>query len=225
MKIAIVSDIHSNLQALRAVLDDIQKIDAGLILCAGDVVGYGGDPNECCNLISKAAHLAVFGNHEVAALTGDTVWMNSNAAKAAKWTGSVLDQRSRDYLDKLELSARTEISGRMIAMYHGSIDSAIEYVYEESLSPDLLMAAETDVLILGHTHIPYVVRFEQGLAVNPGSVGQPRDMNPKASYAVLDPARMICEIRRVDYDIESAQKSIANAGLPVFLAERLLIGR
>ncbi|OGS56446.1 MAG: hypothetical protein A3K60_04590 [Euryarchaeota archaeon RBG_19FT_COMBO_56_21] len=225
MKIAVVSDIHSNLQALEAVLADIRKADVDQVLCAGDIVGYGANPNECCRLVSKVAEHAVFGNHELAALTGDTIWMNKHAAEAAIWTRETLDQVSRDYLSQLELAVQLDLSGRRVAMYHGSVDSAIEYVYEDELSLDLFERAEADVLILGHTHVPYVVRFEHGLAVNPGSVGQPRDLDPRASYAILDPPRLTCDIRRVDYNVEEAVASIRATRLPAFLAERLLMGR
>ncbi|OGS44823.1 MAG: hypothetical protein A3K76_06730 [Euryarchaeota archaeon RBG_13_57_23] len=225
MKIAIVSDIHSNIQALEAVLADIKKTDFDQVLCAGDIVGYGANPNECVRLVSKTAAHAVFGNHELAALTGDTIWMNEHAARAARWTGSVLEQEAKNYLSQLELSMQLDLSNRKIAMYHGSVDSAIEYVYEDGLSLDLFERAKADVLILGHTHVPYVVRFEHGLAVNPGSVGQPRDLDPRASYAILDPLNLTCDIRRVDYNVEEAVASIRAAPLPPFLAERLLMGR
>lgn len=225
MKIAIISDIHSNLQALEAVLADIQKSEIDMTLCAGDIVGYGANPNECCRLVSKVAEHAVFGNHELAALTGDTIWMNEHAAKAARWTSGVFDQPSRDYLNQLELGARLKVFDKNIAMFHGSVGSAVEYVFEEDLSADMFESADAEILILGHTHVPYVVRFERGLAVNPGSVGQPRDRDPRASYAILDPEQMTCEIRRVSYDIEGAVASIRATPLPPFLAERLLMGR
>ncbi len=225
MKIAVISDVHSNLQALEAVLRDIRAADVDYILCAGDIVGYGANPNECCNLVHREARQAVFGNHELAALTGDTIWMNKMAAEAAIWTGGVLNQESKDYLNQLEISARSENSGRTMVMYHGSVDSAIEYVYEEDASLDLFQRADADILILGHTHIPYVVRLERGLVVNPGSVGQPRDRDPRASYALVDPVQLTCELRRVRYNVEEAVESISAAGLPRFLAERLLMGR
>jgi len=225
MKLAVIADVHSNLQALEAVLADIKSSGTEQILCAGDIIGYGANPNECCDLVRGATRLAVFGNHELATLTGDTIWMNKMAAEAAVWTSNTLDQRSRAYLEQLEIAARLEVSGRTIMMYHGSVDSAIEYVYEEEVSSDLLKRASADILILGHTHVPYVVRFEHGLVVNPGSVGQPRDRDTRASYAFVDPVHMTCELRRVRYKVEDAAESISAAGLPHFLAERLLMGR
>lgn len=226
MKIAIISDIHSNLQALRAVLKDIERQGTQLVICAGDIVGYGADPNECTSIVSRVVHTSIYGNHELSALSGDTTWMNPFAAVAAIWTGKNLDKASRDYLKGLELSAVLDLSNKRIAMYHGSVGSATEYVYEEAMSQELFESARADVLILGHTHVPYVVRFgSYGLAINPGSVGQPRDSDPRASYAVLDLDRMDCETRRLDYDVEGAARSIRLARLPEILAERLFHGR
>lgn len=225
MKLAIIADIHSNIHALEAVARELENIDHDLVLCAGDIVGYGANPNECCGRARDLADLAVFGNHELAALTGDVIWMNPHAAKAAVWTSKTLTQESREFLRELELEARLDANGKPCAMYHGSVRSAIQYVYEDQLDLGMLDSAECDILILGHTHIPYVVRFARGVAINPGSVGQPRDGDPRASFAVLDTNSLQCDIMRIEYDTEGAWEAIVEAGLPDYLGERLLVGR
>lgn len=224
-RLAVIADVHSNLQALEAVAARIEDLHVDGVLCAGDIVGYGARPNECCAMVRELCGLAVYGNHEIAALTGDTIWMNPHAAKAAVWTAKALDQSSRGYLAGLELEARAPLGGSTVAMYHGSVGSAIEYVQEDQADGSLLERAGCDILVLGHTHVPYVLRFRRGLVVNPGSVGQPRDHDPRASFAVLDSDGPGCAIERVAYDTPAAWKDILDAGLPEYLAERLLMGR
>lgn len=225
MRLAIIADIHSNIHALEVVVRELDKIDHDLLLCAGDIVGYGANPNECCGKVRDLADLAVFGNHELAALTGDVIWMNPHAAKAAIWTSRKLTQESKEFLSQLELEAKVDADGEQCAMYHGSVRNAIQYVYEEDVDVSMLKSAECSLLILGHTHIPFAVRFPQGIAVNPGSVGQPRDGDPRASFAILDTKNLECEIKRVQYDTEGAWEAIVEAGLPDYLGERLLVGR
>lgn len=225
MKFAVVSDIHSNLHALQAAREVIKDNDVEMVICAGDIIGYGAFPNECCEIVKKLARHCIFGNHEVSALMRDTIWMNPHAAKASKWTSDVLNQDSRDYLLSLEQCALFESAGARVAMCHGSIGSVVEYVYEGDTRGSMLSSVGADILILGHTHIPYMKRLGSGLILNPGSVGQPRDGNPRGSLAVLDPEARTCSIIRFDYDIESAWTAIVSAGLPDYLGERLFIGR
>jgi putative phosphoesterase len=225
MKFAVISDIHSNLHALQAAQERIEENEVEIIVCAGDIVGYGAFPNECCEIVRKLATHCIFGNHEVSALTRDTIWMNPYAAKASKWTSDVLNQDSRDYLVSLEQSSKFETAGTRVAMHHGSIESVVEYVYEDDARDSMLSSVDADILILGHTHIPYMKKFGSGLILNPGSVGQPRDGDPRGSLAVIDSEASTCSIIRFDYDIESAWTAIVSAGLPDYLGERLFIGR
>lgn len=225
MRLAIIADVHSNIHALEAVVRELDKVDYDMLLCAGDVVGYGANPNECCSKVRDLADLVVFGNHELAALTGDVIWMNPHAAKAAIWTTGMLTRESKEFLSQLELEARADLEGRTCAMYHGSVGSAVRYVYEDDVNDSMLKEADCSVLVLGHTHVPYAVRFPQGIAVNPGSVGQPRDGDPRASFAVLDTKNMQCKIQRTEYDTEAAWEAIVGSGLPDYLGERLLVGR
>ena len=225
MKFAVLSDIHSNLHALRAAQDEIKENDIEMVVCAGDIVGYGAFPNECCEIVKRLTKHCIFGNHEVSALSRDTIWMNPHAAKASKWTSDVLNEESRDYLLSIEQNAMFESAGARVAMCHGSIESVEEYVYESDTRDSMLSSVRADILILGHTHIPYMKKFGSGLILNPGSVGQPRDGDPRGSLAVLDPQARMCSIIRFDYDIEAAWTAIVSAGLPDYLGERLFIGK
>lgn len=225
MRIAIVSDVHSNFQALSVVKGHIDEAAVDLVVCAGDTVGYGANPNECCDTIRQLARCVTTGNHDIASLTRSTEGMNPYAAEAAEWTGDNLDDPSREFLQSLKESATLQTDDRTCAMYHGSIRSVWEYLYEEDVRDDLLRNTGADVLIFGHTHIPYIKKFPSGLIVNPGSVGQPRDGDPRASLAILDTRDLRCDIVRLQYDIRAAAQAIREAGLPDFLATRLLRGR
>ncbi len=225
MKLAIVADIHSNLQALEAVMMEIERADIDQVVCAGDIVGYGANPNECCRIVRGAVTHAVLGNHEISVLTEDRTGMNPEAAEADRWTSSALEREPQLFLKSLETGSMFEVGSTRAAMYHGSIGSAIEYVFENEINEDIVRRSGGDLLILGHTHVPYVKDFGSTMAVNPGSVGQPRDGDPKASFAVLDTDRRSCIVKRIGYDIDEASNAILAVGLPEFLAERLFLGR
>ena len=225
MIVALVSDIHSNLHALEVVLESIERRSAEAVLCAGDIVGYGAHPNECCAAVDDAGIASVAGNHDIAALTSRTDRMNPYAAAAALWTAEHLDQRSRKLLSSLPTSVRVRAGGLRVAAYHGSDSDPDEYVHEDEADEDMLARSDSDLVVLGHTHMPFVRRFESGLVVNPGAVGQPRDGDPRASFAILDTTDMTCEVHRVSYDVEGASEAVLSAGLPMVLAQRLSVGR
>lgn len=223
---AILSDIHSNIHALRTVEADLKgRGSVDVIVCAGDIVGYGAFPNECCRAMRGTSRQTVLGNHDLAVLDRDTSFMNPHAAEAVLWTSSRLDDDSTRWLRSLRTEVRFGLSGLEVAMYHGSVESCTEYVFEEDATESMLKRARCDLLILGHTHVPYAKKFPSGLIVNPGSVGQPRDGDPRASYAILDTDSSECEILKLDYDIDKAADAIESAGLPRFLADRLFLGR
>jgi putative phosphoesterase len=225
VKLAIVADIHSNLQALEAVMREISTAEVDQVVCAGDIVGYGANPNECCHIVGDVAAHAVLGNHEISALTNDTTGMNPHAAAASRWTASALEEESQRFLTSLEVESKFEAGDMKVAMYHGSVGSAIDYVYEDEINEDIVRSSGGNLLILGHTHVPYVRNFGSMMAINPGSVGQPRDGDPRASFAALDTKMRKCVVRRVGYDIGGASEAILAAGLPRLLAERLFLGR
>lgn len=226
MRLVILSDIHSNIHALESVRSELRRMGrADAIVCAGDMVGYCAFPNECCKMIGELAKKVVLGNHDIAVLERDTSFMNQYASMAAFWTSSALDEESTRWLRSLGTEARLKTGDLDIAMYHGSVESYTEYVFEEDAKESMLARARCGLLILGHTHVPYIKRFPSGLIVNPGSVGQPRDGDPRASFASLDTDSEECEIIRVEYDIDKAADAIDSAGLPAFLADRLFMGR
>jgi putative phosphoesterase len=224
MRLAVIADVHSNLHALRAVMARIDALGADMTVCAGDIVGYGAQPNQCTYQMRELASAAVAGNHDLSALTRDTTLMNRYAAEAAIWTADKLEKGARQYLSSLRTTAKLQMEGRSMGLFHGSPRDVAEYIYEDAAGDGLVREAGCDIVILGHTHIPFIKRTASGLIVNPGSVGQPRDGNPDASFAVLDPANLSAQVVRVEYDVEAAAESIMSERLPAFLAERLLRG-
>jgi len=224
MKLAIISDVHSNLHALEAVLGEIGKVGADMLVCAGDVVGYGAYPNECCEIVKARASNVVKGNHDYAVLEKDPSGTNPYAARAILWTAGEINKDSRDYLGSLSSESKFSFGAMTIAMFHGSPTSIEEYIFEYDADDSLFESVDADVLILGHTHMPCVKRLRRGLFINPGAVGQPRDGEWRASFAVLDTETKECAVKRVPYDLHSAAEAIRRAGLPGILAERLFYG-
>ncbi len=225
-KIAIIADIHSNLEALKTVLKEIKKLDIKKIYCCGDIVGYGAEPNECVELISENKIISVKGNHDIGAVNlHDIELFNQWGRAAIKWSNKELSEENKRFLFKLPEFLQEE----GVYFVHGSPRNSLwEYVYPDYSVWDFrefFKKAGKDILVMGHTHIPFVRDFKGKLAVNPGSVGQPRDGNSKASFCILDTAKKKAEIKRVEYNIKKTADKIKKAGLPVFLAERLFKGR
>jgi predicted phosphodiesterase len=227
-KLAIISDIHSNLEAFRAVLDKIQGLP---ILCLGDVVGYGGSPNEVVENLAATGAACIQGNHDWAVLQGDFSDFNSRAAIALKWTADQLTARSRTFLGSMMRDARFSIDGLAGYATHGSPDDRLwEYVHpatHSELFRQYLQTLHVQILALGHTHIPFVWQKTGGTVFNPGSVGQPRTGDSRAAYALLEArsGSVIVKLENVEYDVQVAAKRILDAGLPDSLAGRLLVGR
>jgi diadenosine tetraphosphatase ApaH/serine/threonine PP2A family protein phosphatase len=243
MQVAIVSDIHGNRHAFEAVLEDVAASDAAELWCLGDVVGYGADPNDCCALVREHAALCLAGNHDLAvtgALPLDE--FSRGAALAARWTQEVLDAGHREWLAALAPQDTEE----GIGLYHASPrDPVWEYVLSALLAELCFDAAPEPVCLIGHSHValsfvrregePATGRARRGgdreqLAgarwlVNPGSVGQPRDGDPRAAWLLLDVAELAAEWRRTDYDVAGAAGAIRAARLPDSLAERLQYGQ
>jgi putative phosphoesterase len=227
-RLAVISDVHSNLEALHAVLGAIEGED---VYCLGDSVGYGANPNEVLQLLRDRGAKAVMGNHDQAAVTGETGRFNARAAMAALWTRGRLERENMNYLQGLPLELREEFDGANAYMAHGSPDDRIwEYVDPRShmdLFAHYLSKTGCVLVALGHTHVPYSWSGEAGRVFNPGSVGQPRDGDPRASYAVVtvDGGAVALDLRRVEYDARGAARKILEAGLPPQFADRLLVGR
>lgn len=220
MKVAVLADIHANLPALERVL---REVDGMPKFCCGDLVGYNPFPNEVIDLLKKENIVSVLGNHDSAILTGDTYWFNQIATSAIEWSIEELTEENLDYLKTL-----AQIYDSEFYMTHGSPKNPLEeYIRPEDpdyVFGDLFNYTKNDAIALGHTHIPFVKRVGEKLVFNPGSVGQPRDLDSRASYALFDLETGEVEIKRVKYDIEKTAKKIVDVELPERLAIRLFRG-
>jgi putative phosphoesterase len=225
MLIGLISDVHSNVVALKAVLLELDELGAEIILHAGDIVGYNPYPDETIELFKKKKIVSILGNHDRAFMTGDTSDFNPYAAAAMEWTRNNSSRGSLDYILGLKDTVTIVAKGEQIVLFHESPKNFQDYIYPDEATPDLLSDINGDVLVLGHTHIPFIMDSEKGLVVNPGSVGQPRDGNPYASFAVLDTVTKDIELRRAKYDIEKVINDMLAVHLPEALAYRLRTGR
>ncbi|HLX21502.1 MAG TPA: metallophosphoesterase family protein [Gaiellaceae bacterium] len=242
MRVAVVSDIHSNLHALEAVLAAIDEEAPDELWCLGDLVGYGPRPNECCAAIAERADVCLAGNHDLAVRgTIDLEEFHGDAADAAKWNRDALTPESQALLDRLEPHG----SAHGVALYHGSARDPIwEYVLSDEAAIVTLALADSPLVLVGHSHVALKVvvsgdELDGGLApaglelelgglralLNPGSVGQPRDGDPRAAWLLLDLDAQRAAFRRVEYDVERTQQEMRDAGLPEFLAARLELGQ
>ena len=239
MHVLVISDIHSNLTALEKVLSVAGKYDA--VWCLGDIVGYGPDPNECIAVVRDLPNLVcVRGNHDAATLGEvDQHTFNHEASIAISWTKRVLSAQSQGFLLQLPETEKMDA----VTLVHGSPRNPVwDYVMDYMTALRMFQFFDNQICMLGHTHVPafwvenesnskknLVLDFQkkpiQGrVIVNPGSVGQPRDHDPRASFALFDTEKLTWELRRVEYDIESVQQRIKKAGLPWRHAMRLQEG-
>jgi predicted phosphodiesterase len=244
MRYAVISDIHSNLTAFQAVLQDIEARGGfERIWCLGDIVGYGPDPKECIELLRQYDHICVAGNHDWGAIGKIGIDdFNPEAATACRWTVQQLEQGDVDYLANLPLT----ITEGDFTLAHGSPREPIwEYVVSVHVAKVSFNYFKTKFCLVGHSHVPLV--FESlvpdgdctvyefpvdtpmtlngnRLIINPGGVGQPRDSDPRASYAIYDSDHRVVWHHRVTYDIASTQQRMREYGLPYGLAARLSHG-
>jgi predicted phosphodiesterase len=245
MRYLILSDIHANLQALEAVLDAAASTQWDRVVVLGDLVGYGADPNGVVDRVRALDPLAVIrGNHDKAACgLDDGSGFNNVARFAAAWTHDELTDGNRDYLRNLP--AGPSPIDALLEICHGAPFDEDYYVFNADDATRALDTARRPLCLFGHTHVPVVfqrhdgrlggfapqgdseLKLGEGVAylVNPGSVGQPRDGDPRAAYAVLDVDALMLALRRVEYAVDAAQRRILDAGLPTSLANRLAIGR
>ena len=241
MRVAVLSDIHSNLQALEAVLASIGSVDA--IWQLGDIVGYGPDPGAVVQRLREVGAIGVRGNHDAAAVGDLSVEdFNADARVAVEWTRAHLNEETRAYL-----AALPEVivpDGFDFTLAHGSPRDPIwEYLIDTRAARENLSAFATTYCLVGHTHVPLVLRQrrihmedlavdaesrlrldERRAILNPGSVGQPRDGDRDASYMIVDPAAGLAMWQRVRYDVAATQAAMLEAGLPPRLAMRLSLG-
>jgi predicted phosphodiesterase len=238
----LIADVHANLAALEAVLEAAGEFDE--IWCLGDVVGYGPDPDDCLSRLRRHPLVAVAGNHDWAAIGRlDLFEFNPSARAAAEWTAGQLQPESRQYLDRLPVCQRQVA----FTLVHGSVRHPIwEYVDDPQVARENLDLQVTPYCLVGHSHVPllyrrataegvadeYVLRGDRSkvllaghqVILNPGSVGQPRDGDPRAAFALLDTEATTVELRRVSYAVRVTQERIAAAGLPDRNAARLSLG-
>lgn len=219
MQVAVVSDIHSNTVALDAVLEDLPPVDG--IVCAGDIVGYNPWPAACLDTVRERAVPTVMGNHDRAVATETAFRFNSMAGAGVEHAREQLDDDAIVWLAGLP-DTRTVFDGR-VKLVHGHPDDPDRYTYPEEFSASML--GDEDVLVLGHTHVQGHETFDDGVVMNPGSVGQPRDGDPRAAYALLDLDDLSVEERRVEYDIDAVVSAVRDAGLPGRIGDRLSEGR
>jgi predicted phosphodiesterase len=241
MRIAVISDIHSNLHALDAVLADIDAEGPDEIWCLGDVVGYGPKPNECADIVRERAAVVLVGNHDLAAIGKlDTSDFGPLASESAHWTERELGADQADWLRSLEPAA----TRAGLELYHGSArDPVWEYVLSEEVALENLELTSAPIVLVGHSHLALALswdgeQLDGGLArggteldtsgarwlINPGSVGQPRDSDARAAWLLIDVEAGRAAFRRVPYPIEQTQAEMRAAGLPEDLATRLARG-
>ena len=222
MKIGLLSDIHGNLPALEAVLEDLPKVDQ--IVCAGDVIGYNPWPAACLEQIQSVASVTVQGNHDRVIDNPQQYVHNEMAYAGLKYAKEELSSEQREWLRTLP--ERTDIAGGAYRLVHSHPDPERldSYVSPERFTDLRPYLDDYDGLILGHTHVQHKAVVDGRLVVNPGSVGQPRDGDPSAAYAVLDTAANTVDLRRTEYDIDRVKHKIALDGLPSKTGERLFRG-
>jgi diadenosine tetraphosphatase ApaH/serine/threonine PP2A family protein phosphatase len=242
MRVAVISDVHGNVQALDAVLAAIDELQVDEIWSLGDVVGYGADPARCTELVDARAAVSLGGNHDlVVAGTIDIDMFAHDARDAAEWSRTVLSAEQIGALGSRMPGGERE----GVQMFHGSVrDPVWEYVVDPRTAALCLERQRRPLCLVGHSHIQLLWGYENGELVggtvaagatlaygdgsfiaNPGSVGQPRDGDPRAGYLLLDTAEGSVTWLRADYDIRAAQAAIRDAGLPLRLAARLAEGR
>jgi len=240
MPYAVISDVHSNLEALKAVIRDIKRRGIEKVLFLGDAVGYGPNPNECVELLKEECLVLLAGNHD-RAVTGDTPleYFNENARAAVKWTQEHITGEHLEVLRRLDIMKLIEAEGLCLVHSTPRRPEAWHYIVTLKDAEVNFLYFEQKICLLGHSHSPFIVEktpsgelilhrsrvsFSEAsrYIINAGSVGQPRDRDPRAAYAVLTSDGV--EIVRIDYDIKETQRKMTEAGLPVFLIERLQKG-
>ncbi|RLI85564.1 MAG: metallophosphoesterase [Archaeoglobales archaeon] len=222
MKVGLISDVHGNLIALEEVLSCLNQCE--VIYCAGDVVGYYPFPNEVIEIFRENEIRSVMGNHDYAVVTGDFFGFNIFATVAGQWTRKNLKEENMEWLMNLPLKIETD----WFNVYHGmpSEDLRVldEYIYPNDPRIKLSLEELKKNVIVGHTHVQFVIWHKGYFFANPGSVGQPRDGNSDSAYAIYDTEKNRIELKRVKYKIQEVYDAVIKAGLPEFLGERLFLG-
>jgi diadenosine tetraphosphatase ApaH/serine/threonine PP2A family protein phosphatase len=240
-RVAVISDIHANWHALEAVLGAVEHEQPDELWCLGDLVGYGPRPNPCCEAMEERASLCLAGNHDLGMLGElDLDDFSPDAVEAVRWTRGILAESSRSYLDSLRPTATRD----GVELFHASPrDPVWDYVLTAEAARAALELTAEPLVLVGHSHVPLAIVVEDGelagglasegteadlgggrFLLNPGSVGQPRDGDPRAAWLLLDFESRRASFRRTEYPVERTQAELRERGLPNALAERLARG-
>jgi len=235
-RVAVITDIHANLPALEAVLARVDELGVDGLYCGGDLVGYGPHPNEVCALLAERAIPTIYGNYDYA-IARDledcgcayiTPHDRELGQQSVDWTLAHTDQAGKDYMRGLPFDLRFAVGATSVHLVHGSPRKVNEYLFEDKpprLYERLAAAEEADTLVFGHTHKPWVHEYGGVLFVNCGSVGKPKDGDPRGAFAVLDAegSGVRVRIERVEYDAAAVAREVAAAGLPSEFADKLVL--
>jgi putative phosphoesterase len=235
-RVAVVTDIHGNLPALQAALARIDELDIETVYCGGDLVGYGPRPNEVCALIQERAIPTIYGNYDYA-IARDlddcgcayiTERDQALGRQSVAWTLEHTDDLSKSFMRDLRFDLSFDLGTRGVHLVHGSPRKVNEYLFEDKparLYERLAAAEPADVLVFGHTHKPWVHEYGGVLFVNCGSVGKPKDGDPRGVFAILEatPDGVEVTIERVAYDADAVAEEVREAGLPAEYADELLV--
>lgn len=235
-RVAVITDIHANLAALEAALTAIDADGVDALYCGGDLVGYGPRPNEVCHLVEDRAIPTIYGNydHAIGRELEDcgcayvTQHDRDLGQLSVAWTLAHTDERSKGFMRALPFDLRFELGTRRVRLVHGSPRKVNEYLFEDKPAHTferIAAGADCDVLVFGHTHKPWIRTYGGVLFVNCGSIGKPKDGDPRAAFALLEldaQGDVQASIRRVDYDADAVANEVLAAGLPAEYAEKLV---
>ncbi|SHJ71834.1 phosphoesterase, MJ0936 family [Anaerobranca californiensis DSM 14826] len=225
MKIAVISDIHSNIEALNSVLNKIQEENCQQIICLGDLVGYGPHPNEVIERIKGLNIPTILGNYDEAVgfylpscgCKIDNEWQKKQSENSLKWTQNHTSEINKKWLRGLPEELFVEYNGKKIYATHGSPNAINEYIYESEVEKikEVLENIDVDIILLGHTHFPYIKKYKDKLILNPGSVGKPKDGDNRGSFAQIqfENGQVTVQIIRVSYDIDKVVADINKTSL------------
>jgi putative phosphoesterase len=233
---AVITDIHGNLPALKAALERIEQLGIESVYCGGDLVGYGPHPNEVCALIEQRGIPAIYGNYDYAIGRDLTdcgcAYVDQHdrelGQQSVAWTLAHTDATSKGFMRELPFDLRFAVGDAQVHLVHGSPRKVNEYLFEDKparLYERLARAEDAGTLVFGHTHKPWIHDYHGVLFVNCGSVGKPKDGDPRGGFAVLEPAedRVTARIERFDYDVNAVAREVAALGLPREYADKLLL--
>lgn len=231
MNIAVISDIHGNIFALKAVLEDIKNRNVDTIICLGDLVGYGPFPNEVIDLIRKEDILVIMGNYDAAVVCNDIKYIQDNQLNrsfALPWSVNEVNENNKKYLKRLPEDITVVDKGKIITFIHGSIRSINEYLKEDSKEAEEVMKEyDGDILVCAHTHLPYMKKYGEKLLINDGSVGKPKIGRPNATYGILTYDKDIIgfEIIEISYEYEKTIKAMEERNFPKEIIDSLRTGK